>query len=182
MLREHAWSIGNKVAEQNLTTIKRALSIVLSRGNLGRQQRANTVGGAVVPETSENAENGDYVTAVGQPRIATAAPAGVVLFVRPAMKIHPVADLFPLIAGPEFDGLVEKIHAHGLRDPITTWKGMLLDGPNRRRACEAAGIIPQFQELELADGQQAIEYIISANLHRHRHDLSAGQAERRGHS
>jgi hypothetical protein len=59
MLREHARSIGNKVAEQNLTTIKRALSTVLSRYDLGRRQRANTVGGAVVPETSESAENGD---------------------------------------------------------------------------------------------------------------------------
>jgi hypothetical protein len=59
MLREHARSIGNKVVEQNLTTIKRAVSIVLSRYNLARQQRANRVGAVVVPETSEKAENGD---------------------------------------------------------------------------------------------------------------------------
>jgi hypothetical protein len=135
MLREHAQSIGNKVAEQNLTTIKRALSIVLSRYNLGRKQRANRVGAVVVPENREW-----RLTALGQPWIATAAPAGVVLFVRPAMKIHPVADLFPLMAGTEFDGLVEKIRAHGLRDPIKTWNGMLLDGRNRRRASEAAGV------------------------------------------
>jgi hypothetical protein len=43
MLRAHARSIGNKVAEQNLTTIKRALSIVLSRYNLGgNSRRSNT--------------------------------------------------------------------------------------------------------------------------------------------
>jgi hypothetical protein len=31
----------------------------LGNYNLARKQRANTVGGVVVPETSENAENGD---------------------------------------------------------------------------------------------------------------------------
>lgn len=61
------------------------------------------------------------------------------------------------MAGTEFDGLVEKIRAHGLRHRIKTWNGMLLDGRNRRRVCEAAGMIPQFEELELADEQQAIE-------------------------
>jgi hypothetical protein len=55
MLREHARSIGKKVAEQNLTIIKRALTIVLSRYNLGRKQRANTVG-AVVDDGREGSQ------------------------------------------------------------------------------------------------------------------------------
>ena len=59
------------------------------------------------------------------------------------MKAHPLADLLPLIHGVEFDALVEDIREHGLRVPITIFDGKVLDGRNRVRACDAAGVEPR---------------------------------------
>lgn len=88
-------------------------------------------------------------------------------------KVHPVADLFPLIEGDEFDQLVADIRANGLHDPIILSNdgSMLVDGRNRYRACKAAGIEPTYTKLD-AD-VSVVAFIISKNLQR-RH-LTTGQ-------
>lgn len=62
--------------------------------------------------------------------------------VQTELAFHPLADVFPLIEGVEFDELVASIKEHGLRHPITTLDDMILDGRNRYRACLAAGVAP----------------------------------------
>ena len=62
------------------------------------------------------------------------------------MKIHPAADRFPLLDGERLAELVADIRAHGLIHPIVTCDGMILDGRNRFRACEQAGVEPRFAE------------------------------------
>jgi len=85
--------------------------------------------------------------------------------------IHPAADLFPLMQGDEFDALVESIRTQGLREPAWLTKdGELLDGRNRVRACQAAGVKPEFRQYE---GEQPVEFAIALNLNR-RH-LDPGQ-------
>ena len=42
---------------------------------------------------------------------------------------HPLATLFPLIEGAEFDELVADIKANGIHDLIDVYQGKILDGP-----------------------------------------------------
>ena len=56
------------------------------------------------------------------------------------LRPHPLADLFPLIEGQEFDDLVQDIAEWGVREPITiTPDGFILDGRNRYRATQRLG-------------------------------------------
>ena len=81
------------------------------------------------------------------------------------LEVHPVAELFPLIEGAEFQELVEDIGANGLRTPILLdGDGRVLDGRNRLRACRAAGVEPRF---ETWDGRGSpLEVVVSLNLRR----------------
>lgn len=83
---------------------------------------------------------------------------------RSALKFHPIAEIFPLMEGEEFDALVEDINKHGLRQPITLYKGKILDGRNRYRACLAAGKTPKFKTFKNETDPAA--YVISVNIHR----------------
>jgi len=89
-----------------------------------------------------------------------------------SLRFHPLAEIFPLLEGAEFDELVADIKANGLREPIVTYDGMILDGRNRYRACPAAGKAPRFYGAFWAEGKKlyAVDdpatYVISANIHR----------------
>jgi ParB-like chromosome segregation protein Spo0J len=77
---------------------------------------------------------------------------------------HPLGKLFPLIEGGEFNELVASIKAYGLRDPIIVHDGMILDGWNRQRACQAAGVDCVYQPLPA--GQDPLSFVIDRNLNR----------------
>src|SRR5438132_3284712 len=82
-------------------------------------------------------------------------------------EFHPLAEMFPLIVGEEFDGLVEDLAARGLLVPIILFEGKILDGRNRYNAAKAAG--HKFTERdfkELAPSLDAEAFVISANIHR----------------
>jgi hypothetical protein len=84
---------------------------------------------------------------------------------------HPAAELFPLMKDTDRGLLVDDIVEHGLREPILVYQGLILDGRNRLRACEIAGVEPRFVEWDGVGSPLAI--VLSRNLHR-RH-LNEGQ-------
>ena len=80
---------------------------------------------------------------------------------------HPLAELFPLIEGEDFNGLVKDVAARGIINPIIMHQGKILDGRNRYRAAKEAK--HQFTDRdfkELAGGLDAEAFVISANLQR----------------
>ena len=76
---------------------------------------------------------------------------------------HPLTAIFPLIEGDAFQELVADIKAHGLCEAIWLYEDQILDGRNRYRACEAAGIEPRFTTY---DGDNPLAFVISLNLKR----------------
>jgi ParB-like chromosome segregation protein Spo0J len=83
------------------------------------------------------------------------------------MKVHPVAELFPMMSEEELADLAADIKANGLIHPIIvdTINGeeMLIDGRNRARAYEMAGKEPRYEGL---NGHDAVAFILSNNIAR----------------
>jgi ParB-like chromosome segregation protein Spo0J len=72
----------------------------------------------------------------------------------------------------EFDELVADIKANGLIEQIIVFEDTILDGRNRVRACEIAGVAPTYT---VYSGDDPAAYVISANIRRRHLD----QAQKR---
>jgi hypothetical protein len=88
-----------------------------------------------------------------------------------AFKVHPVADLFPMMSEEELADLAADIKENGLNHPIVldATGTMLIDGRNRAKACEIAGVTPSYAQFE----GDPTAFIMSENIKR-RH-MNAGQ-------
>jgi N6-adenosine-specific RNA methylase IME4/ParB-like chromosome segregation protein Spo0J len=80
-----------------------------------------------------------------------------------SLEFHPLAEIFPLIEGAEFDDLVADIREHGVHEPVWVHQGQILDGRNRYRASVAAGADCPMREY-LGDDPAA--FVVSLNLKR----------------
>jgi hypothetical protein len=90
------------------------------------------------------------------------------------LKLHPLAALFPELPPEELTQLARDIKKRGQLEPIILYKGLILDGRNRYRACQIAGVKPQTEEFNpTATKRSPSEFVLSRNLRR-RH-LSVGQ-------
>jgi DNA-binding transcriptional regulator YdaS (Cro superfamily) len=78
-------------------------------------------------------------------------------------KVHPAASVFPMMEGVEFDVFVKSVRDNGLRQPITLFGGLVLDGRNRLRACKAATVEPRFVTFE---GGDPVAHVVALNLTR----------------
>lgn len=87
-----------------------------------------------------------------------------------SFEFHPIANCFPLIEGREFEELVQDVRTNGIHEPVILHDGMILDGRNRYRASQIAGVdCPTVTY----DGVDPVGFVVSLNLRR-RH-LSEGQ-------
>lgn len=86
------------------------------------------------------------------------------------MRVHPVADLFPMLTDAELHELSDSIKKEGLINPCIKQGDILIDGRNRLAACKIAKVEPRFEEYK---GESPVSFIMGANLAR-RH-LDKGQ-------
>ena len=85
------------------------------------------------------------------------------------LEFHPIANIFPLMDGAEFEALAKDIATNGQRESIKLFEGKILDGRNRYRACIAAGEDAWF---ETWTGKDPVAYVISLNMSRRHLDES----------
>jgi hypothetical protein len=92
-------------------------------------------------------------------------------------RIHPAADLFPLLDVDELSALGEDIKKHGLKAPIALIRHdgewVVLDGRNRLYGMQVFGMRIDFDNLDnpkmfvkLPARTDPVAYVISANIHR----------------
>jgi hypothetical protein len=91
------------------------------------------------------------------------------------MEFHPIANIFPLLQGDDFEDFRRNIAVNGLLEPI--WlhpdDNSIVDGRNRFRACQELGIKPK---VRYWDGVGSlVDFVMSLNLHR-RHLTSSQRA------
>jgi hypothetical protein len=86
-------------------------------------------------------------------------------------KIHPAAELFPLMSEDELRDLAADIKEHGQIHPVITHENAILDGRNRIIACHKAGVLVETQPWEPNGSPTA--WVISVNLKRRQ--LTASQ-------
>lgn len=80
------------------------------------------------------------------------------------IKVHPAAEIFPLMDELSYQRLKADIEANGLQEPVMLWRQQLVDGRNRLRACDELGI--HHNPAELEDDDDPVAFVLSANLHR----------------
>jgi ParB-like chromosome segregation protein Spo0J len=66
----------------------------------------------------------------------------------------------------EFEKLKESILSEGIRDPLVTWNGILLDGFHRYKIAQEYGLEYKTVEIELPDREAAIKWVYKNQLGR----------------
>jgi hypothetical protein len=81
------------------------------------------------------------------------------------LQAHEYANLFPMMTDAEITALVDDMKRNGYDQtaPIVAIHGKILDGRNRYKAAQLAGVEPDFIEY---DGNDPLEFVLRHNLHR----------------
>jgi len=83
------------------------------------------------------------------------------------MKIDSeIKSLIRSLLGDEYEKLKESILEQGIRDPLVTWNGILLDGHHRYQIAQEYGLEYKTVEIELPDREAAKEWVIKNQLGR----------------
>ena len=83
------------------------------------------------------------------------------------MELHSLCEIFPQADEKTLNVMADNIASVGLRRAIVTYEGKILDGRNRYLACVMAKVEPYYVEFEEKyPGEDPLQFVISANLHR----------------
>jgi hypothetical protein len=80
------------------------------------------------------------------------------------MEFHEAANIFPLMNWRDYQALKSDVAENGLKEAIVVYKGKIIDGRHRYRACIELGIEPKFREWD--ENGSLIAFVVSMNLHR----------------
>jgi ParB-like chromosome segregation protein Spo0J len=81
---------------------------------------------------------------------------------RHPLEPHPFAALFPELPREELTELARDIKERGELEPIILYKGVILDGRNRYRACQIAGVKPRIKEFDAQAARRSPEEFVEA--------------------
>jgi ParB-like chromosome segregation protein Spo0J len=93
-------------------------------------------------------------------------------------QIHPYCAAFPDVTPEEDREMSADIQQHGQRDPILLYNGQIIDGKNRLRWCQLAGVDPNVREWKPTSRHPAdidaelLAFVTSKNLKRRHLDAS----------
>ena len=76
---------------------------------------------------------------------------------------HPLSAAFPAMSPVDLSALTDDIATHGLRQPVVTFEGQVLDGWHRYQACLHAEVKPALVEFT---GDDPVAFVLSLNLSR----------------
>ncbi|MEX0938529.1 MAG: hypothetical protein WDZ59_11775 [Pirellulales bacterium] len=98
------------------------------------------------------------------------------------LSIHPAAEMFPLMEGDDLQALADDIRQNEQETAVVFYEGQLLDGRNRWRACELAGVEPDECCIDPEGDFDPVAYVLSVNMHRRHLDkpsraIVAGKAK-----
>src|ERR1700730_17557954 len=80
-----------------------------------------------------------------------------------SLPFHPACEQFDEMSAKELDELAGDIKRRGLRVPIVTHQGKIIDGRHRALACAKVGVEPQYQEFD-GPAEDIPRFIISMNI------------------
>lgn len=84
--------------------------------------------------------------------------------------MHPAAEIVPRMTDAEYRDLRADIAANGLREPVWTYQGELLDGRHRMQACAELGVPCPTRDYT---GDDPVAFVVSLNVKRR--NLTASQ-------
>ena len=76
--------------------------------------------------------------------------------------ISALATAFPPLPPADYARLRDSIEARGLRTPIVVWRGEIIDGFHRLRACIETGVEPIYRHLE--DDEDPVAFVVDVNM------------------
>ncbi len=80
------------------------------------------------------------------------------------LPIHPICMMTPYLSEPEMQNLMESIRLNGQLHPIKVYKGQVINGKNRLRACQRLDKTPWLETVEQVESDERPELVWLALL------------------